>query len=432
LNVENKYAKGVMQMSIGYACLALGVKDSSMKGCLKKNASEIRLKELIRGNLNSLDNLINYNIESGIKMFRISSDLIPFASSPVNSIEWWNIYKKEFSLIGNKIRENKIRVSMHPGQYTVLNSQDEGVVERAVEDLQYHSRVLDSLGTGSECKIVLHIGGVYNDKYKAIERFSKNYSKLPDFVKERLVIENDDKSYNISEVLEVGKRLKVPVVFDNLHNFSNPSYPEKSEEFWINECRGTWSEKDGKQKIHYSQQAVYKRVGAHSESIEIKKFLEFYSKLGNGNTDIMLEVKDKNLSAVKCINCIRSSGRIRLLEIEWSKYKYSILEKSSLAYKEIRELLKCKNGYQPVRFYSILENALRQPENIGNALNAAMHVFGYFKKDASDKERERFLSKINKYKEGETSLRLLKKELHRLSIKYEKEYLLESYYFLLQ
>ncbi len=419
-------------MRIGYACLALGVRDSSMKTCMKKNASESRLKELIENNLNSLENLIDYNIESGIKFFRISSDLIPFGSSPVNGLQWWEIYDERFSLIGNKIYENKIRVSMHPGQYTVLNSKDEGVVERAVEDLTYHCRVLDSLGTGPESKIVLHVGGVYNDKKGAIERFVENCMKLPDSVKRRLVIENDDRSYNISEVLEIGKGLEIPVVFDNLHNSINPAYTEKTEEYWVNECRATWTKKDGNQKIHYSQQAIGKRAGAHSESIDVKLFLDFYSNLVKKDIDIMLEVKDKNLSAVKCINCVNGSGKIKSLEIEWSKYKYSILEKSSTVYNDIRELLKDKKGYPAVRFYSMVENALRLPENAGNAANAAMHAFGYLKKDTSAKEKVKTLKKIENYKEGKTTLRLLKKELYRLAVKYKIDYLLESYYFTLE
>ncbi len=419
-------------MSIGYACLALGVRDSSMKTCLMKNASESRLKELIENNLDSLENLIDYNIESGIKLFRISSDLIPFASSPVNSLEWWDMYEKKFSLIANKIRESKIRVSMHPGQYTVLNSPDSGVVERAVEDLKYHCRVLDRLGTGSESKIILHTGGVYNDKKRAVERFAENYWGLPENIKQRLVLENDDRSYNISDVLEIGKRLEIPVVFDNLHNSINPSHIEKTEEFWINECRASWSEKDGRQKIHYSQQAIDKRAGAHSESIDVKRFLDFYSVLGEKDIDIMLEVKDKNLSAIKCINCVNGSGKIKSLEIEWSKYKYSVLEKSSTAYNEIRELLKDKRGYPAVSFYSMVENALGRPENVGDAVNAAMHAFGYFKRDASEKEKAKILDKIENYDEGKTSLRLLKRELHKLSVKYEIDYLLDSYYFILE
>jgi UV DNA damage endonuclease len=419
-------------MNIGYACLTVGVKDTSMKRCNKKNASESRLKELISENLKSLENIIDYNIMNGIKLFRISSDFIPFGSSPANSLKWWEIYDEKFMHIGNKIRDNDIRISMHPGQYTVLNSKDRSVVERAVDDLEYHSRVLDSLRAGPENKIVLHIGGVYKEKNRSIERFIENYQLLSKPVRRRLIIENDDKSYNISEVLEIGKRIGAPVVFDNLHNLSNPSNPLKTEKFWINECRSTWQEKDGNQKIHYSQQAKDKRQGAHSKSINVGEFLKFYSSMERSDIDIMLEVKDKNLSAVKCINSISMDKKIKVLESEWSKYKYSVLEKSPSNYNEIRELLKDKRDYPVIRFYSILETALNKQEDVGNSINAAMHVWGYFKKDVSASEKTKLMDKMGDYRDGKISLRILKGSLLKLANKYEIKYLLESYYFILQ
>jgi len=110
---------------------------------------------------------------------------------------------------------------MHPGQYTVLNSPNEEVGARTIDDLNYHTRVLDSLGVGVEHKIVLHIGGIYNDKKQAIKRFITNYHHLDDSVKGRLVLENDDKSYNVNDVLEIGTILNAPVIFDNLHNEIN-------------------------------------------------------------------------------------------------------------------------------------------------------------------------------------------------------------------
>lgn len=151
-------------MSIGYACLTIGVPNTNLKSCTAKNANEEKLLELISHNLNSLENIIEYNIKNNIKLFRISSDLIPFGSSPINTLSWWEIFSSQFSEIGKKIKTSGMRVSMHPGQYTVLNSPNIEVVDRAIDDLNYHTKVLDSIGVGSEHKIVLHIGGVYNDK----------------------------------------------------------------------------------------------------------------------------------------------------------------------------------------------------------------------------------------------------------------------------
>jgi UV DNA damage endonuclease len=198
---------------------------------------------------------------------------------------------------------------MHPGQYTVLNSPNDEVVDRAILDLEYHTKVLDCLRTGSNHKIILHIGGGYNDKQQAMRRFIENYQRLSVGVKQRLVIENDDKLYNIEEVLAIGRKLSIPVVFDNLHHETLGSLTLKSEVEWIEECKTTWSLRDGLQKIHYSQQDMDKKPGAHSASIEPTAFMRFYKALGREDIDIMLEVKDKNLSAIKCIKCITNIYR---------------------------------------------------------------------------------------------------------------------------
>ena len=262
-------------MSIGYACLTLGVPNTQFKTCVLKNATEEKLQELIDLNLASLEKIIDYNIENDIKLFRITSDLIPFGSSPINKVKWWDIFDDRFKIIGQKIINSGMRVSMHPGQYTVLNSPDKGVVARAIEDLKYHTKVLDLLGVDSKNKIILHIGGVYNDKKTAIDRFMSNYKELDQSIKNRLVIENDDKLYNIEDVFNIGIELNIPVVFDNLHNEINPFDSDITEIYWIDKCRRTWGINDGKQKIHYSQQDSSKKPGAHSSTIKINEFMTF-------------------------------------------------------------------------------------------------------------------------------------------------------------
>lgn len=419
-------------MSIGYACLTVGVPQTHQKSCKFKNASESRLLEIIEHNLSSLENIIDYNIKNNIKLFRISSDLIPFGSITINSLPWWDIFDSKFTIIGEKIKKSGMRVSMHPGQYTVLNSPNEEVAKKAYQDLNYHAHILDSLGVGAEHKIVLHIGGIYNDKKQAINRFITNYHWLPDTVKERLVIENDDKSYNIFDVLEISGTIDVPVIFDNLHNSVNPWDKQKSDFYWINQCRYTWKEKDGHQKIHYSQQDLQKKPGSHSKSIQINEFMDFYENLERKDIDIMLEVKDKNLSAVKCINCTSADKKIKALELEWSRYKYKVLENSPSDYAEIRKLLRSKNDYLTITFYNLIEEAMQRESTTTNSINAAEHVWGYFKDTASDKEKSSFLKSINGYEQGKLSIRTIKNNLWKMVVKYNQSYLLDSYYFVLQ
>lgn len=417
-------------MGIGYACLAVGVLNTKEKSCMLKNASPEKLLELTSYNLNSLENVIDYNIENDIKLFRISSNIIPFGSSPINKFKWWEIFKEKFQSIGEKIQKSGMRVSTHPGQYTVINSPKEEVVKKAIEDLNYHTQVLDSLRVGEDHKIVLHIGGIYDDKNQAIERFIENYKKLDDKVKKRIVIENDDKSYNINDVLEIGHVLNIPVIFDNLHNRINPPDEEKDEYYWIDECRKTWKKKDGCQKIHYSQQDPLKKPGSHSKTIGIRQFMSFYEGLETKDIDIMLEVKDKNISAIKCINCTSSDKSTKNLEIEWSRYKYKILENAPSNYVEIRKLLKDKDNYPVMDFYDLVEDSMEKKSTKGNSINAALHLWGYFKEVATDKEKNYFFNSIEKYNRGGTSIATVKNSLWRMAVKYNEFYLLNSYYFI--
>lgn len=417
-------------MSIGYACLTVGVHNAGFKSCTFKNAGYEKLLGLIEHNLTSLENIIDYNIENNINLFRISSDIIPFGSSVVNNIPWWDIFEERFQIIGEKIKKSNMRVSMHPGQYTVLNSPKHEVVHRAVEDLIYHNHFLDCLNAGRDSKIILHIGGVYGDKKSAIMRFMDNYKLLDENIKNRLVIENDDKSFNVRDVLEAGVQLNIPVVYDNLHNTANP-YDNSSDDFWIKECSKTWNISDGRQKVHYSQQNPHKKKGSHSETIGINEFMEFYKHVGGENLDIMLEVKDKNISCIKCINSTVQHENIKYLEKEWSRYKYSVLEKSPEDYLKIRQMLKNKNVYDAVGFYNILEFAMSKKEEKGHAINSLQHVWGYFKGVATENEKSIFMKLVDEYMKSETSLQTVKSHLKKLTIKYRQEYLKNSYYFIL-
>ncbi len=418
-------------MNIGYACLAVGVANTDQKSCIRKNADPETLTRLIAHNLDALGKIIDYNSRNDIRLFRISSDLIPFGSSPVNTLDWSGDFAAEFSEIGKRIRNAGIRVSMHPGQYTVLNSPVDEISKRAAEDLVYHARVLDNLGVDRSNKIILHVGGAYNDKIEALKRFERNYRLLPEPVRNRLVLENDDRIYNIEDLLEIGRKLHVPVVYDNLHNSVNPGGGGKSDAHWISECKSTWSTQDGQQKIHYSQQNPLKKPGSHSPFIRIREFMEYCGGIGRDDIDIMLEVKDKNLSAVKCILCASGRGSMRELEREWAKYKYKVLENAPSDYLAIRRLLSEKNRYPAVEFYELIEHALQTEGTAGNAVNAAQHVWGYFKNDATQKEKLAFNKAVDSFGMGRLPIAAVKRLLLKMALKYEQRYLLDSYYFIL-
>lgn len=419
-------------MSIGYTCLNIGTPNTNIRSVMQRNATPEKLTEVTEHNLAALERMIDYNHKNDIKLFRISSDLIPFGSSPVNTLAWPEIHKEDFDRIGSKIRKSGMRVSLHPGQYTVLNSPTEEVVERAITDLVYHDKILIALGTDQTNKIVLHVGGIYGDKKEALERFEQNFRRLPEAVRNRLIIENDDRLYNIEDVLTLAHRLHVPAVYDNLHHAINPPPSIGTDPYWIAEAKKTWKAVDGNQKIHYSQQAPGKRPGAHTDTVDLKTFLTFHEQLEDKQIDIMLEVKDKNLSAIKCQNATTENKRMVLLEKEWGRYKYAILEKSPSVYQAIRRLLKDKEVYPVQEFYRLIDTAFAEEPHPGYAENAAAHVWGYFKKHATDTERKQYEKNLANYRNNTGTLATLKRQLFKIAEKYEVDYLLQSLYFYLE
>lgn len=417
-------------MKIGYACLTVGVLNTQLRTCRKANASDEKLRELIQNNLNSLETMIEYNHKENIRLYRISSDLIPFGSDlSTNSIDWEEEFKEDFEKIGKKIKKYNLRVSMHPGQYTVINSPKSDVVKRAFLDLEYHTKVLDALNTNQEHKIVLHIGGVYEDKKKAAARFIFAYHQLSPAIKKRLIIENDDRLYTINDVLYISSQTGAPVVYDNLHHQVNHQTDEKTDAYWIEQVYKTWSKKDGIPKVHYSQQREGSRLGAHTRTIYIKKFMKYFETIKHLDVDIMLEVKDKNLSAIKCTVSTTENQNIQLLEQEWARYKYLVLEYAPQKYQAIRNLLKDKSRNLSVEFYQLIETALEQSPTLKQRINAADHIWGHIKNKATDREKEVYQNLREKFLHEEASIKRLKNQLFRYAKKYEDEYLQQSLYF---
>ena len=406
-------------MKIGYACIPLGVNYKTNRRFILKNFTVDKFLETTRSNLLDLNKILKYNLNNGIYLFRISSDIIPFGSHDINTIDWIKTFKDELLEIEKFIKNNSIRVSMHPGQYTVLNSPDQQTVKKSIKDIEYHCAFLDSLNVDYSSKIILHVGGVYNNKGESLKRFKQNYKLLSSSSKKRLVIENDERSYNISDVLQLSDSIGIPVVFDNLHHQLNPSLSTNLNEI-LHKVSKTWANVDGRIKLHYSDMAQNKKVGAHSDFVNSSNFIKFYNEVLSFSPDIMLEVKDKDLSAIKCINCIHPHN-VNINQI-WDKYKFTVLERSETIYIDCMKLV--DNG-NVLELYELIDQALGLPVNKASQINSLNLIICYLEDTILFKEKVQLLTLIDK---GDVTK--AKNSLHRLSAKYNNSSLLNSYYFI--
>jgi UV DNA damage endonuclease len=197
---------------------------------------------------------------------------------------------------------------MHPDQFVLLNSPDKGILERSVADLVYQAKVLDLMGLDDSAKLQIHLGGVYRNKTASMERFIENYERFDDAIRRRLVIENDERLYTISDCLAVHQRTGIPVLFDVFHHAINNN-GEQTGDLLALLCN-TWKRPDGIPMVDYSSQQPGKRAGAHAESIDPGDFRSFLQSTIPYDMDIMLEIKDKEKSALAALLLARDDPRL--------------------------------------------------------------------------------------------------------------------------
>jgi UV DNA damage endonuclease len=289
-------------MRIGYPCNNLTLGISAARTFRLATYSPERLLNTIDANLDALDAYLAWNAEHDIRYFRISSGTVPFASHPVMDVPWQRLRGDRLARIGETLRTNGVRVNVHPGQYTLINSPRAEVVTAAVAELMYHADLLDGMGLDDTNKVQIHVGGVYGDKPAAIDRFVERWERLPARVKARLVIENDERHFDLADALEIHRRIGIPVLFDSFHH-SLKNHGESLAEA-LDLSTATWRG-HGPAMLDYSSQDTTKRPGAHTTSIDLDDFAHFLSAVADRDVDVMLEIKDKERSALRAIEFMR-------------------------------------------------------------------------------------------------------------------------------
>ncbi|MBN2364340.1 UV DNA damage repair endonuclease UvsE [candidate division WOR-3 bacterium] len=294
-------------MNIGYPCINRSIDCTSNSTFRLRNFTKENLIAKVENNICCLKKILGFNADKGLLFFRISSDLVPFASHPVMEFDWLNHFKDELKSLGSFIRKNRMRISMHPDQFTIINARDSKIVKRSIEELEYHCDLLDSLGLDSTAKIQIHVGGVYDDKTASKLRFAENYLELPEKIKKRLVIENDDRHYGLKDCMEIYDKIRVPVLFDVFHHEVCNSGEILSEA--LEKSAKTWSKKNGTPMIDYSSQKRGSRKGSHAETLEKNHFVKFLKDSDGFDFDLMLEIKDKEKSAIKALKLVNEKRR---------------------------------------------------------------------------------------------------------------------------
>ena len=312
-----------MIIRFGYVAMALEIQEGSPNktvtatNLLKLPESEDkigRLRRLTRTNLENQLRVLRYNRGNQIHVFRITSKLVPLATHPISA--GWD-FLKEFSAeleeIGAYIKGNNMRISAHPDHFSLLNSPKDEVIAASVADLHYHAGVFDAMGLGAESKLVLHVGGLYKEKEQAVDRFKRNFNALPDNIKGRIILENDDKSYTAADVLRLCRELSIPMVLDVHHHECCNGGQDIGE--MLPGIFATW--KDMPPKIHLSSPKDGKNVRAHADFVKLEdftKFLNIAKESCDTDFDVMIEAKQKDRALHALMKELENVPGVKILE----------------------------------------------------------------------------------------------------------------------
>ena len=305
-------------MRIGFAVKVVG--EGGIKECDLRRAQN---NPHLRCSIEMLHAVFDYLDRVDIRMYRISSDIAPYLTHPElpqfhNQLEE---AAEELTALGVRARALNLRLSLHPSQYIVLNALDESIAAKSIADLNAQAMILEQMGLDEQAVVVTHVGGAYGDKSEGIARFARRYENLPEITRRRLVVENDDVTYTVSDALQVHALCGIRVIFDNLHHFCNNPEGEGrlSMRAALERSLATWPAGQIP-KIHYSSprtesQEAGRKAGKagvmesyltapatrlHSDYINPMEFLYFLEKAANLRPfDVMVESKAKDLAVLK-------------------------------------------------------------------------------------------------------------------------------------
>lgn len=291
-----------MKVRLGYACITNCINDSSSSPYTYseylKDGDIDKLDRVIISNLKSLNNIIDYNIKNNIHFYRISSKIIPLATKDDVKFDYTNKYKSYYDTIGKKISDSKMRVDFHPDQFCVLNSVKSVVVSNSVKILEYHYNLLNMLNVNDKI-LILHVGSSTFGKENSISRFINNFNKLPIYLRKCIAIENDDKVFNVNDVLKISKVTSIPIVLDYHHHLCNKS------DFSFADIFNSWG--NSRVKMHFSSPKNKRDYRSHNEYINGDDFINFIEilKKYDRDIDIMLEAKGKDDSLFRLVRYIK-------------------------------------------------------------------------------------------------------------------------------
>ena len=312
-----------MRVRLGYVSISKALDGISASNTLTythymKLDSELAMKLIdkkIVSNFENLEKIIKYNIKNNIHFYRMTSNLIPLATHQAVNFEYIRKYNKFYNKIGKLINDNNLRVDTHPDQYCVLNSTKSDIVNSSISILKFHKNMLKAFKIKNP-KMILHVGSSVFGKKNSMKRFINNFNTLDDEIKKMLIIENDDKIFNIIDVLDLCTKINVPMVLDYHHFMCNNS--GECLKNYVEKIFNTWNNDELVPKVHFSspKNKTKKEFRSHHDYVDSDEFIKFIEdvKFLNRDFDIMIEAKMKDDALFRLVRELKYKTNYKFID----------------------------------------------------------------------------------------------------------------------
>ena len=262
------------------------------------------LTKRIKLNFKNFEKVLKYNYDNKIKFYRMTHTMFPLLTHPSININYKEVFKEDFKRLKEKINKYNIRIDTHPDEFCLLTSDKDIVTNNSIDILKFHLEIFKLLGINGRC--VLHIGSSKPTKYEALLRFKDNFNKLSNELKNLIILENDDKTYTVSDTLTLCEELNIPMVLDYHHFICNHEKNEKINKL-LPRIIKTWDNTNLNPKMHFSTSINSIQKRNHSTYLNYNFFIKFLKLLKPLNTDIdiMLEAKGRDEALFRLIRQLK-------------------------------------------------------------------------------------------------------------------------------
>ncbi len=298
-----------------------------------REAALRKLERITEENLLNALRVLRHAVAHDVRVYRFSSKIIPLSTH--EALSDWDPYRSEevrdaFAKLGKYVKEEGVRASFHPDHFCVLNTPRPEVLTASIRDMHYHVRMLEAMGLDERAKCNIHVGGAYGDKSVSGQRFVEQFGAIEDKLRRRVTLENDDKTFNAQETLEIAEQAEVPMVLDIHHHAVNDGGIEERTligELWPRIVR-TWRQENDRliatgqadeavpdaeggwvlpPKIHASSPKSERDPRGHADHVNAGTVLRFLREAAGivPRLDVMLEAKRKDEALLTLMHDMR-------------------------------------------------------------------------------------------------------------------------------